>query len=146
LNAKEHGSRNHDQTAIQRNTAMTFDEIRELLAQTAVQQQENARALEESRKGWSEALEESRKGWEETKKIVASNARAIEANASAIADLRELTAEHRRDFEASMEDLMELATESAIRHEEHATFIRGLQRENRQILRELRDRRRGEGR
>ncbi len=34
---------------------------------------------------------------------------------------------------------MHLATEASIRHEEHITFIRGLQRKNRRILRELRD-------
>ena len=102
---------------------MTFDEIRDLLAQTALQQQESSDRLAR------------------TEKIVESNARAIEANANAIAELRQTQEIDRADFRASIEDLVQMVTESAIRHEEHATFIRGLQRENRQILRELRDRR-----
>ena len=102
---------------------MTFDEIRDLLAQTALQHQESSDRLAR------------------TEKIVESNARAIEANANAIAELRQTQEIDRADFRASIEDLVQMVTESAIRHEEHATFIRGLQRENRQILRELRDRR-----
>ena len=50
---------------------MTFDEIRDLLAQTALQQQESIDRLAR------------------TEKIVESNASAIEANANAIAELRE---------------------------------------------------------
>ena len=102
---------------------MTFEEIRDLLAQTALQHQESSDRLAR------------------TEKIVESNARAIEANANAIAELRQTQEIDRADFRASIEDLVQMVTESAIRHEEHATFIRGLQRENRQILRELRDRR-----
>ena len=102
---------------------MIFEEIRDILAQTALQHQESSDRLAR------------------TEKIVESNARAIEANANAIAELRQTQEIDRADFRASIEDLVQMVTESAIRHEEHATFIRGLQRENRQILRELRDRR-----
>ncbi|PZV11989.1 MAG: hypothetical protein DCF22_13345 [Leptolyngbya sp.] len=148
---------------------MTFDEIREVLAQVALQQQETAKGLAETRKivdsnaqGLAETrkiadsnakgLAETRKivdstaqGLAETRKIVDSNARAIEANASAIADLRELIAEERRDTRASIEDLVQMGVETYELVMQNSTDIRGMQVEGRRILRELRDRRRGEG-
>ena len=109
---------------------MTFDEIRDLLAQTALQQQESIDRLAR------------------TGKIVESNASAIEANANAIAELRESQAttqqqidEFARDTRASIEDLVEMVTATIIQWAENASFIKGLQVENRRILRELRDRR-----
>lgn len=102
---------------------MTFDEITDLLAQTALQHQESSDRLTR------------------TEKIVESNARAIEANASAIAELREAQEIDRADFRASIEDLVEMVTATIIQGAENATFIKGLQVENRRILRELRDRR-----
>jgi hypothetical protein len=148
---------------------MTFDEIREVLAQVALQQQETAKGLAETRKivdsnaqGLAETrkvvdstvqgLAETRKivdstaqGLAETRKIVDSNARAIEANASAIADLRELIAEERRDTRASIEDLVQMGVETYELVMQNSTDIRGMQVEGRRILRELRDRRRNEG-
>ncbi len=134
---------------------MTFDEIREVLAQVALQQQETAKGLEETRKiadSNTKGLEETKKivdstaqGLEETRKIVDSNARAIEANASAIADLRELSAEGRRDTRASIEDLVQMGVETYELVMQNSTDIRGMQVEGRRILRELRDRRRNEG-
>ena len=112
---------------------MTFDEIREVLAQVALQQQETAKGLEETRKGL-----------EETWKIVDSNARAIEANASEMTDLRELTAQERRDTRASIEDLVQMGVEVYELVMQNSTDIRGMQVESRRILRELRDRRRDE--
>jgi len=114
---------------------MTFDEIRDLLAQTALQQQESSDRLAR------------------TEKIVESNARAIEANASAIAELREgqiklqeaqvktqqQMDELAHDTRASIEDLVEMVTATVIQGAENASFIKGLQMENRRILRELRD-------
>jgi hypothetical protein len=47
-----------------------------------------------------------------------------------------------RDTRASIEDLIEMVTPLIIQGAENSTFIRGLQVENRRILRELRDRRR----
>lgn len=47
-----------------------------------------------------------------------------------------------RDTRASIEDLVETVTASVIQAAENSTFIKGLQVENRRILRELRDRRR----
>jgi hypothetical protein len=60
----------------------------------------------------------------------------IDANAQAIADFR-------RDYEASIEDLMQLSVQTLNMASENITYIRGLQVENRRILRELRDRRQG---
>lgn len=60
----------------------------------------------------------------------------VDANATAIADLT-------RDTRASIEDLVNLGTETYEIAAQNANFIRGLQVENRRILRELRDRRRG---
>jgi len=47
-----------------------------------------------------------------------------------------------RDTRSSIEDLIEMVTPLIIQGAENSTFIRGLQVENRRILRELRDRRR----
>jgi hypothetical protein len=47
-----------------------------------------------------------------------------------------------RDTRASIEDLIEMVTPLIIQGAENSSFIRGLQVENRRILRELRDRRR----
>jgi hypothetical protein len=47
----------------------------------------------------------------------------------------------RKDYEVSIEDLMQLSVTTLNMASENATFIRGLQVENRRILRELRDRR-----
>ncbi|UIE40273.1 hypothetical protein [Leptodesmis sichuanensis] len=46
-----------------------------------------------------------------------------------------------RDTRASIEDLVEMATTAIVQSAENSTFIKGLQLENRRILRELRDRR-----
>ncbi len=148
---------------------MTFDEIREVLGQVALQQQETAKGLEETKKiaeSTAKGLEETRKiaesntkgleetrkivdstakGLEETRKIVDSNARAIEANASAIADLRVVIAEDRRDTRASIEDLVQMGVETYQFVMQNSVDIRGMQLESRRILRELRDRRRSEG-
>jgi hypothetical protein len=62
--------------------------------------------------------------------------RQVNANAQAIADFR-------RDYEASIEDLMQLSVQTLNMASENITYIRGLQVENRRILRELRDRRQG---
>jgi hypothetical protein len=106
----------------QRNLTMTFGEIRELLAQTALAQREASDRLTR------------------TKKIVESNARAIEANASAIADMRRSQEADRAAFRASVEDMVETITQSVVRIEEHAAFIRGLQVENRRSWERLENR------
>jgi len=136
-------------------TAMTFDEIREVLGQIALQQQESSRGLEETRKivdSNAQGLGETRKlvdsttqGLEETRKIVDSNARAIEANASAIADLREVIAQDRRDTRTSIEDLVKMGVETYQLVMQNSTDIRGMQVESRRILRELRDSRSDRG-
>jgi hypothetical protein len=108
---------------------MTFDEIRELLAQAALQQQE-ARLQQQ----------EANDRLTRTEKIVESNARAIEANASAIADMRRSQEADRAAFRASVEDMVGTITESVIRIEEHAMFIRGLQVENHRIWERLENR------
>jgi uncharacterized phage infection (PIP) family protein YhgE len=46
-----------------------------------------------------------------------------------------------RDTCASIEDLVEMATTAIVQSAENSTFIKGLQLDNRRILRELRDRR-----
>jgi len=136
-------------------TAMTFDEIREVLGQIALQQQESSRGLEETRKivdSNAQGLGETRKlvdsttqGLEETRKIVDSNARAIEANASAIADLREVIAQDRRDTRTSIEDLVQMGVETYQLVMQNSTDIRGMQVESRRISRELRDSRSDRG-
>jgi response regulator of citrate/malate metabolism len=66
----------------------------------------------------------------------ARNQEQIEANTAAIADTN-------RELRASIEDLVNVGTTTFELASENAIFIRGLQVENRRILRELRDQRRG---
>ncbi len=51
--------------------------------------------------------------------------------------------EFARDTRASIEDLVEMSMTTIAQTAENSTFIKGLQVENRRILRELRDRREG---
>lgn len=70
--------------------------------------------------------------------------RLVEANAQAIADnTRQITANN-QNVRRSFEDVAQWITDLINQAEEHRSFIRGLQMENRRILDELRDRRQGD--
>jgi hypothetical protein len=69
----------------------------------------------------------------ETKAIVDSNARAIEANSNGLAELRQRTQETLSGIDDAVEMITSEAQRNAQEHEDFRSFIRGLQTEIRRI-------------
>ena len=97
---------------------MTFDEIREVLAQVALQQQETAKGLEETSKGLEKTrkiVDSNAKGLEETRKIVDSNAKGLEetrkivdSTAKGLEETRKIVDSNARAIEANASEMTDL--------------------------------------
>lgn len=73
----------------------------------------------------------------ETKAIVDSNARAIEANSNGLIELRQRTEQTLAGIEDAVEMITSEAQRNAREHEDFRSFIRGLQTETRRIWERL---------
>ena len=100
--------------------------IESLLLQTA-----------QSQRMTQQQLEKMQQQLESTQQHLDELTLKVDANTVAIADLT-------RDFRESFEDVAQWFADMINRADQDRTFIRGLQVENRRILRELREQRRGE--
>ncbi|MDX2244165.1 MAG: hypothetical protein NW224_26120 [Leptolyngbyaceae cyanobacterium bins.302] len=80
-----------------------LDRIEAILEQLAATQAENWQQFQQQ---LQESREEFQRQWQETRQIVESNARAIAANSSEIAEMRRA----QDDFRASIEDIVGMIT------------------------------------